>query len=514
MSIRRAGGHPTAAREWARSLTGTANRGAGSVLRYVSHGWALLGRGFEGRLDHILDPLGPHETQAVARALRDVVVVLTVAGRKDDHRKTCARSGNDFFLDAAVWEHQAAQADLAGHRRVAAHRAIGQQRDKRGEHRHTRARSVLGDGAGGNMDVNVALLEHPGVEPEPRGAAFHEAQCSLCALLHDLAELAGQDQPSGAGNSRRFDKKNIAADRRPGEPRGDAGDARAHRDLALEARRPQDFRQVVCIYANVPRRPFGDAHGGTAQHCTDFPLELAHAGFPRVVADNGMQRRVGDLGLVGGQPIGDELPVDKVAPGDLELFVLDIAGQVDDFHAIAQWAWDAVEDVSRRDEHDPRQVKRDAKVIVAEGRVLLGVEHLQKGRGRIALDAAAELVDLVEHHHAVPRPGPADPLDYIAGQCPDIGTAVSADLRFVMDAAKTDPDEFPACRSRDALPERGLADAGRADKAQNWAAAARVQLLDRKVFEDAAFDLAEPVMVGVEDPACLPDIDRLPGFDP
>src|SRR5712671_8128406 len=46
------------AREWARSLTGPPT-GAGSVLRYVGHGGALLRRGFEGRLDHILDPLGP-----------------------------------------------------------------------------------------------------------------------------------------------------------------------------------------------------------------------------------------------------------------------------------------------------------------------------------------------------------------------------------------------------------------------------------------------------------------------
>ena len=71
----------------------------GSVLRYVGHGGVLLGRGFEGRLDHILDPLGPHETQAVARALGDVVVVLAIARRKDDHRKACARGGNDFEND-------------------------------------------------------------------------------------------------------------------------------------------------------------------------------------------------------------------------------------------------------------------------------------------------------------------------------------------------------------------------------------------------------------------------------
>ena len=124
---------------------------------------------------------------------------------------------------------------------------------------------------------------------------------------------------------------------------------------------------------------------------------------------------VGNLGLVGGQPIGDELPVDEIAAGNFEFLVLDIAGQVDDLHTVAQRARDAVEDVGRRDEHHLRQVERHAEIIVAEGRVLLGVEYLEQRRGRVALDAAAELVDLVQHHDAVPRPGPADPLNDVAG---------------------------------------------------------------------------------------------------
>ena len=41
----------------------------------------------------------------------------------------------------------------------------------------------------------------------------------------------------------------------------------------------------------------------------------------------------------------------------------------------------------------------NAEVVVAERRVLLGIEHFEQRRGRIAVKcAAAELVDLIQHH--------------------------------------------------------------------------------------------------------------------
>ena len=83
-----------------------------------------------------------------------------------------------------------------------------------------------------------------------------------------------------------------------------------------------------------------------------------------------------------------------------------------------------------------RQVERHAEVVVAERVVLLRVEHLEHRRRRVALDAPAELVDLVEHHHAVARAGLADALDDVAGQRADIGAPVAADLGLVMHAAE------------------------------------------------------------------------------
>jgi hypothetical protein len=168
-----------------------------------------------------------------------------------------------------------------------------------------------------------------------------------------------------------------------------------------------------------------------------------------------------------------------------------------------------VEHVRRADEHDVRKVERHREVVVAERRVLLGIEHLEQRRRRVAVEAAhAELVDLVQHHHAVARAGLADVLDDVARQRADVRAAMAADLGLVVHAAEAHADELAAGCLGDALAERRLAHAGRADEAQDRAAAFRIELPDREVFEDALLDLVEAEMILVENAARFRDVDR------
>ena len=81
------------------------------------------------------------------------------------------------------------------------------------------------------------------------------------------------------------------------------------------------------------------------------------------------------------------------------------------------------------------------------------------------MDASADLVDLVEHHHAVARADLTNRLNDVAGQRTDIGAAMAANLCLVVDTAEAHPREFPAHRPRDRLSERGLADARGANEA-------------------------------------------------
>ena len=121
----------------------------------------------------------------------------------------------------------------------------------------------------------------------------------------------------------------------------------------------------------------------------------------------------------------------------------------------------------------------------------------------------AELVHLVQHEDRIARAGLAQLLRHDAGQRTDVGAAMAADLRLVVDAAQARAHELQAERARDALAERGLAHAGRADEAQDRAAALRVELAHGQVLEDPLLDLGQAEVVLVENLPGARNVDRL-----
>src|SRR5262249_51676362 len=159
------------------------------------------------------------------------------------------------------------------------------------------------------------------------------------------------------------------------------------------------------------------------------------------------------------------------------------------------------------DEHDTAEIKRNAEVIVTEAIVLFGVEHLEERGGGIALDAAAELVDLVKHHHAIAGACLSDRLYDIARQRPDIGSPVAANLRLVVHASEADADELAVHRPRDRLTKRRLAHAGRADEAQDRRLPLRCELAHRQELDDPPLDPVEPEMVLIENALRVGDVD-------
>ena len=69
---------------------------------------------------------------------------------------------------------------------------------------------------------------------------------------------------------------------------------------------------------------------------------------------------------------------------------------------------------------------------------------------------------------------------------------MAADLGFVVHAAQARPHELAPDRARDALAERRLADAGRADEAQDRAAALRLSLRTARYSRIRRFTLSRP----------------------
>ncbi len=85
---------------------------------------------------------------------------------------------------------------------------------------------------------------------------------------------------------------------------------------------------------------------------------------------------------------------------------------------------------------------------------------------------------------------------------------MAANFRLVVHAAEAHPHELAFHRPRDRLAERGLADAGRPDEAQNRSFALRRELAHREVLDDAALDLLEAVVILVENAPRLGNVDR------
>ena len=86
---------------------------------------------------------------------------------------------------------------------------------------------------------------------------------------------------------------------------------------------------------------------------------------------------------------------------------------------------------------------------------------------------------------------------------------MAADFRFVAHAAERDAHELPADRVGDRARQRGLADAGRAEEAQDRSLDVRIELAHRQVLEHAVLDLLEAGVIGVEDLLGVLQIDRV-----
>ena len=141
--------------------------------------------------------------------------------------------------------------------------------------------------------------------------------------------------------------------------------------------------------------------------------------------------------------------------------------------------------------------------MIDEGVILLRVEHFEHRRRRVAPEVRAHLVDLIEQDHRVHRARLLDRVDDPAGERADIGAPVPANVRLVTHAAERDAHEGPIHRAGDRTPERGLADAGRPDEAEDRRhvprhAALRHQLAHGEEIEDALLDVLEAVVILIE----------------
>ena len=154
--------------------------------------------------------------------------------------------------------------------------------------------------------------------------------------------------------------------------------------------------------------------------------------------------------------------------------------------------------VGRSDEKDFRKVVLGIQIVVVERGVLLGVEHLQKGRCRISVVPLSDLVHLVEYDYRIGRAATLDCLYDTSGHGTDVGTPVSADFGFVVQAAQRDSSEFAFESRSHGFAERSLAHSRRAVETYYRRFQIAFELYDGEVFEDSLLYLVQPEVVLVE----------------
>ena len=176
----------------------------------------------------------------------------------------------------------------------------------------------------------------------------------------------------------RFDKENVAADRRPRQAGCDAH-LIALQQFFLEDLGPaEELIEIVGMDLANLFLADRDLPGNLAADGCDFAFEVPQSGFLRVLIDDGAHAVVGELDLALRQPVLFDLFGNQMPLGDLQLFLFRVAGELDDFHAVAERRLDRIQHVRRRDEHDVRQIERHAEIVVAEREVLFRVEHFEQ----------------------------------------------------------------------------------------------------------------------------------------
>ena len=222
------------------------------------------------------------------------------------------------------------------------------------------------------------------------------------------------------------------------------------------------------------------------------------------------------------QAIFTHLARDQIPFGNGDLFAFRITGKLDDFHPVEQRSRDGLQLVGGCDEENLRKVVSHFQVVVAEFHILFRVEHFQQRRGRITMEIHGQFVHFVQHENRVVRFDPAQGLQDASRHGSDVGAAMAADLGLIAHASQGDANELAFHGTRNRLPQRGLANTGRTDKAQDHAfpltadqvlgrlgffiLALQAQFSDGQELQDAFLDILQAVMVLVQDLAGMGDI--------
>ena len=108
-----------------------------------------------------------------------------------------------------------------------------------------------------------------------------------------------------------------------------------------------------------------------------------------------------------------------------------VARYLNQLHTVEQGLDTLLRSLARGNEHHLGQVVVDVEEIVVESIVLFRVEHLSRGRFRVALEVILTLSISSRNEHGIRSSRLLQVLNDAAGHGADVGASVSANLSFV-----------------------------------------------------------------------------------
>ena len=239
---------------------------------------------------------------------------------------------------------------------------------------------------------------------------------------------------------------------------------------------------------------------------SDQSLERTHTRFGGITLYDTHICRIRDRHLFAGQTVLFHLLREQMPFGDLQFFLRRVAGKLNDFHSVIERRGNCGRVISGRHKKDFGKVIRYVDEIIHKGVVLFAVKHLQHRRGRVPLVIGAEFVNLIKEHQRIGSARAFDCRNDFSLHCADIGTAVTANFRFIVHTAKRNAHIFSTHRFRKRFCNTGFADAGRTDKTNDLTVDILFNLSDGNDFKYSFLYLLNAVVVSFQNLASTPDV--------
>ena len=229
------------------------------------------------------------------------------------------------------------------------------------------------------MDQDILRPVEIGVDSQNGRPAADIAQARGCGLLHHFTQISGQPEHAGAVDDGHLHVQGDASDAGPGKAAGQADGILPALFLRFILAHAQIALQLLegDRYGILPL--FHQLHGSLAAERAQFPFQSPDAGLLGPAADDGPEDRIGNTQLFCLQPVLLPLFGQQMVLGDMQLFFIGVAVELDDLHPVQKRPGDGGGRIGSRDENHVAQIEGNFQIVIAEGVILLAVQRFQKG---------------------------------------------------------------------------------------------------------------------------------------